>query len=551
MQKIFRNIIATLCLLALAACAIENDIPYPLVDGSIQAMEVEGQCDEKGASGNQATINKDNRTVTLYVDDTVDLSKVRITRLSVTNDAKVIVDSTLCVNYKRFPSYGFESLNDLTLNSNTRIDLNKKTTFVLRTYQDYPWEINVKRVVKRDIVLESQIGDAVIDELTRKVIVFVSKNQPLNKIKVSAFTLGGPHGKVSPDPLESETFDFSKPVDFFVQNGWEVTNYKWTMYVYQKEEEASAAEVFPRTKNATLTGKVQNGKQVSVDYKKQGESSWTALEASAIEVSGTSYTATIGKLSPSTSYVYRVNVGSEKGNEQTFTTSPATALVDADFDNWHKKDKLWNPWAENGTSYWDTGNRGAVTIGDSNSVPTDDTCNGSGKAAYLESKWLVMKFAAGNMFTGSYLKTTGTNGVLSFGREFSSFPTKLRVNYKYTSTTIDKIGDDMWKNLKGRPDSCFVWIALTDWDEPREIRTRPSERQLFEINDPHVIAYAELIKGEDVTSWTKTDLVLKYRYANRKPKYIVVVATSSKYGDYFTGGVGSKLWIDNFELLYD
>ena len=519
MQKRFRNIIATLCLLALAACAIENDIPYPLVDGSIQAMEVEGQCDENGASGNQATINKDSRTVTLYVDDTVDLSKVRITRLSVTNDAKVIVDSTLCVNYKRFPSYGFESLNDLTLNANTRIDLNKKTTFVLRTYQDYPWEINVKRVVKRDIVLESQIGDAVIDELTRKVIVFVSKNQPLNKIKVSAFTLGGSHGKVSPDPLESETFDFSKPVDFFVQNGWEVTNYKWTMYVYQKEEEASAAEVFPRTKNATLTGKVQNGKQVSVDYKKQGESSWTALEASAIEVSGTSYTATIGKLSPSTSYAYRVNVGSEKGNEQTFTTSPATALVDADFDNWHKKDKLWNPWAENGTSYWDTGNRGAITISDSNSVPTDDTCNGSGKAAYLESKWLVMKFAAGNMFTGSYLKTTGTNGVLSFGREFSSFPTKLRVNYKYTSTTIDKIGDDMWKDLKGRPDSCFVWIALTDWDEPREIRTRPSERQLFEINDPHVIAYAELIKGEDVTSWTKTDLVLKYRYANRKPKY--------------------------------
>ena len=162
-----------------------------------------------------------------------------------------------------------------------------------------------------------------------------------------------------------------------------------------------------------------------------------------------------------------------------------------------------------------------------------------------------MKFAAGNMFTGSYLKTTGTNGVLSFGREFSSFPTKLRVNYKYTSTTIDKIGDDMWEDLKGRPDSCFVWIALTDWDEPREIRTRPSERQLFEINDPHVIAYAELIKGEDVTSWTKTDLVLKYRYTNRKPKYIVVVATSSKYGDYFTGGVGSKLWIDNFELLYD
>ena len=551
MQKRFRNIIATLCLLTLAACAIKNDIPYPLVDGSIQAMEVEGQCDSNGSSSNQAIINKDKCSVTLYVDDTVDLSKVRITSLSVTNSAKIVVDPAICANYEKFPTSGFESLDDLTLNTNTCIDLSKKTTFVLRTYQDYPWEISVERIVKREIVLESQIGDAVVDDVTHKVVIFVSNNQPLNKIKVSTFSLGGQHGTVTPNPLESDTYDFSKPVEFSVRNGWEETENKWTVYVYQKEEENTVPEVFSRTKNATLTGKVQNGKQVSVEYKKQGENNWTELQSSAIEVSGTNYTATIDKLSPSTTYVCRVNVGDNKGDEQTFTTSPATPLTDGDFDNWHKKDKLWNPWAEDGTSFWDTGNRGAVTIGDSNSVPTDDTCNGSGKAAFLESKWLVMKFAAGNMISGSYLKTVGTNGILSFGREFSAFPTKLRVNYKYTTTTIEKIGDDMWQDLKGRPDSCFIWIALTDWDKPREIRTRPSERQLFEINDPHVIAYAELIKGEDVTSWTKEDLVLKYRYTNRRPKYIVVVATSSKYGDYFTGGVGSKLWIDNFELLYD
>lgn len=100
-----------------------------------------------------------------------------------------------------------------------------------------------------------------------------------------------------------------------------------------------------------MTGKVQNGKQVSVEYKKQGENNWTELQSSAIEVSGTSYTAMIDKLSPSTTYVCRVNVGDNKGDEQTFTTSPATPLTDGDFDNWHKKDKLWNPWAEDGTSF--------------------------------------------------------------------------------------------------------------------------------------------------------------------------------------------------------
>lgn len=92
----------------------------------------------------------------------------------------------------------------------------------------------------------------------------------------------------------------------------------------------------------------------------------------------------------------------------------------------------------------------------------------------------MMRFAAGNIFTGDYVRTDGMNGVLSFGRPFTSFPSKLRIHYKYSSVTIDKVGDDAYRYLKGQPDSCHIYIALTDWDKPREIRTRPSERQLFE-----------------------------------------------------------------------
>jgi hypothetical protein len=169
----------------------------------------------------------------------------------------------------------------------------------------------------------------------------------------------------------------------------------------------------------------------------------------------------------------------------------------------------------------------------------------------LESKWIVLKFAAGNIFTGTYKKTDGTNGILDFGRPFNSFPTKLRVNYKYNSAIIDKVGDGAMQHLKGRPDSCQIYIALTDWDQPLEIRTRPSERQLFDPNDPKVIAYGTLIKGETVSSWTQADIELDYKYTNRTPKYILIVASSSKYGDYFTGGEGSKLWLDNCELIYD
>lgn len=369
---------------------------------------------------------------------------------------------------------------------------------------------------------------------------------------MTSFDLGGPHGNVSPDPTAPETFDFSQPVTFEVQQGWEETSQTWTVYVYHSDNEASnEAGIFARATSVTMSGSVQSGKQPTIEYKKESESSWNTVPESDIEIKGTSYTASLKGLEPGTTYQYCIKISGAADYNNTFTTAPATPLTDANFDNWNQDGKLWNPWLAGSQSFWDTGNKGAITISDSNSIPTNETCNGSGQAASLESKYLVLKFAAGNIFTGSYVKTVGTNGVLSFGRPFTSFPSKLRINYKYTSATIDKVGEDALANLKGKPDSCHIYIALTDWNEPLEIRTRPSERQLFDKNDSHVIAYAEYISGNSDAQYQQKDLVLDYRYTDRTPKYILVVASASKYGDYFTGGVGSKLLIDNFELIYE
>jgi len=45
-------------------------------------------------------------------------------------------------------------------------------------------------------------------------------------------------------------------------------------------------------------------------------------------------------------------------------------------------------------------------------------------------------------------------------------------------------------------------------------------------------------------------LPLVYRN-DRTPEYIVIVAAASRYGDYFTGAVGSVLKVDEFQLVYD
>lgn len=533
------------------SCAIENDIPYPIVEANIESMTVEGQ---RGADQNfsaDAIINKNARTVTLYVNDGVDLSNLKITSLKITSGAELLADSAACKNYDKFPTTGFTSLDSIPLSSDTRMDFTNPVTFTLRTYQDYVWRVTVNQIIQRDIEVEG-MTDYVIDANSRTVIVYV-KDQELTNLNVTKMNLGGEYGTVSPNPTTIK--DYSSPVKFNVRRSWEEYSYEWTVYVYPDngETNSGSTDAFAMTTRATVNGKVQSGKTPVVEYCKQDEASWNTVPAANVSVSGNTFTATLTGLSPSTTYKYRISVDGTAGSELTFTTAAATPLENGSFDDWSSEaavnGTLWQPWST--SSFWDTGNRGATTIADSNSIPTSETCNGSGKAASLETRWVVMKLAAGNIFTGSYVRTDGTNGVLSFGREFSSFPSKLRINYKYTSATIDKIGEDALSYLKGQPDSCHIYIALTDWDQPLEIRTRPSERQLFDKNDSHVIAYAEYISGNSDSQYQQKDLVLDYRYTNRTPKYILVVASASKYGDYFTGGVGSKLLIDNFELIYE
>lgn len=533
------------------SCAIENDIPYPIVEANIESMTVEGQRGADQNSSADAIINKNARTVTLYVNDGVDLSNLKITSLKITSGAELLADSAACKNYDKFPTTGFTSLDSIPLSSDTRMDFTNPVTFTLRTYQDYVWRVTVNQIIQRDIEVEG-MTDYVIDANSRTVIVYV-KDQELTNLNVTKMNLGGEYGTVSPDPTTIK--DYSSPVKFNVRRSWEEYSYEWTVYVYPDngETNSGSTDAFAMTTRATVNGKVQSGKTPVVEYCKQDEASWNTVPAANVSVSGNTFTATLTGLSPSTTYKYRISVDGTAGSELTFTTAAATPLENGSFDDWSSEaavnGTLWQPWST--SSFWDTGNRGATTIADSNSIPTSETCNGSGKAASLETRWVVMKLAAGNIFTGSYVRTDGTNGVLSFGREFSSFPSKLRINYKYTSATIDKIGEDALSYLKGQPDSCHIYIALTDWDQPLEIRTRPSERQLFDKNDSHVIAYAEYISGNSDSQYQQKDLVLDYRYTNRTPKYILVVASASKYGDYFTGGVGSKLLIDNFELVYE
>ncbi len=549
-------LMALLC----CSCAIKDDLPLPFAKAEIVDFAVEGQCDANGTGPAEAVIDRDHRTIQAYVHDGVDISSLHIERMEVSSDATVTIDGT-----------------DITFKPNSMLlptlDFSKEVSFTLNTYYKFLWKVHVQQVVSREVEVENQVGKPVIDPVNHNVVIYVSPTQRLSQIKVLKMKLGGDHGTVSPDP-EGQIIDFTRRKQFTVTYATKPGSEKWDVYVYNAEKNmATSAQVFAHAVKAFVSGDIQNGSVPIVEYCQSGSEDWMQLSADKVNASNGSYAAVIDGLTPNTSYDCRVQASGSVSDIQHFTTAPVIALENGSFDNWSiegsGKQALYRPWAEGSTSYWDTGNRGATSVGSSNSTYLTE---GGRTFANLQSKFIVIKFAAGNIFTGTYLKTDGTNGILGFGRPFESFPTHLRFDYKFHSSIINRGGtkwDDNYSRylskatydqLRGQPDSCQIYVALIgDQDEeqfegvtyPYIIRTRPSELHLFDPHSDNVIGYAQITQGNSVENWSTETLTIQYRHHDRKPKYIIVVASSSKYGDYFVGGDESLLQLDNMELLYE
>lgn len=534
--------------LGIASCAIENDIPYPLRVASISSIEVEGQRAAEGATDAAAVIDKTAGTVTLYVNDSVDITRLKITRLVLDpRDATIGIDSVLCDNYEKFPTNDFASLDSLPLSANTRVDFSKPVTMTLSTYQDYPWKVMVNQIIQRDVDVVG-MSNYVLDANSRTVIIYVGSDQELNNIQINKLNLGGEYGRVKPDP--TTVHDFTSSQTFRAARHGEESWLEWQVFVYKTEEGGStgSSDVFAMVTRATVKGSVQSGKTPTVEYRKQSASDWNTVPAANVTTSGTSFTATLIGLSGSTTYNYRVTVDGVAGSEQSFTTVAPVALENGSMENWSQDGKIWYPNAAGANPFWGTGNPGAANFIGNLTTATDESVKG--KAALLETKDAIIKLGAGNIFTGDF-ELEGLNGLLHFGRSFNSFPTSLRLYYKYTPATIDMIGDNVGDlaSLKGQTDMFQIYIALSD--KIYEIHNDPKNRQLFDPNDSGIIAYGEFTSSQSVTSYKQLEIPLEYRYTDRTPKYIIIVASSSKYGDYYIGGVGSKLWLDEMELVYE
>ena len=511
-------IFPVLCLAAMLSGCIKNNIPYPRIQANFVTLEASGQT-------GTTQIDTVNRVATITLPEDANIYSVRISGYSLTPGAH-IVDNPF----------------------GNPVDLSEPIYVYLELYQSYLWSITAVQNIERYFEVSGQMGETAIDVPGHRVVVYVRSGTDIKEISVIRAKLASTAATMTPDLLEGGTFDGSKP--FTITTDTYGHKEVWTVYVQTVEEAVTTVSVDAWTCVAWVQGQGEAGLDNGFEYRITGSEAWTKLPESQVTHNGGAFTGCIMHLLPETSYEVRAYSNDNYGSILSFTTGKELQVPNSDFENWWLDKRVWCPWAEDGEPYWGTGNQGAATVGQSNTVPTNDTPTGTGRAAKLETKWIVVKLAAGNIFTGTYIRTDGTNGVLSFGRPFTERPVRVQGMYKYTGAIIDRASNE-FKNLIGQPDTCSVWAALIDSDEPYEIRTNPNNRRLFDPDGPEVIAYGQLLNAETITSYVPFDFELKYKSTSRVPKYLIICASASKYGDYFTGGAGATMYIDDIKLVYD
>lgn len=286
------------------------------------------------------------------------------------------------------------------------------------------------------------------------------------------------------------------------------------------------------------------------------------------------------------------------------TVAPETGgnrpLPGGDFDRWSSTGSrpTWNPWPrgsetsekpEDGewevTRWWDTGNRGVNMLGPSNSIPTEagEGCpaNPGGTAARLESKYVMVKAAGGNIYFGQFGEFTPTlDATCHLGHNWQDKPTGLKGWYKYFPQPIDAVSDKhvalhpfglTRQEWLGTMDSLHVCVAL--WaspggeDIPFTVDTTPDAFVDFSRDQPGVLAYGAFISGDEQAEWDEFEIEMEYLIDDNEPlpanTQLYLLITASKSCNYFIAGTGwngtvssiddtpgSLMYVDELELVY-
>ena len=535
MRRGISNIIAVLSVILCAGACMEYDMALPRTLAEFTDFQVE--------NADKVTIDRDNRLITIDLNESADLADVKVTSFAVNSPTRFKAGS--------FPEY---------------LDLTQPYIVTLAIYYDFDWTITANQPIARYVKCANQVGDAFFDLENREIFVYVSSSQRLKDVMINSMklellgaqiltTTGLTHDGANTS-IETVPCSFPMELDCTVKRTFLVRtrdgkHVQWSMTVIPKEVPAQITSILPwcysADVNATFDG---TSASPIVLYKAKSSSEWLEVPSEMITINGIDVAAHIEGLQQGTEYEVKLNFNGSDLPTQIFVTDSPFQLYNFTFDDWYSPDNgsLWYPYAQGAqVPTWDTANPGTKMLNIApTSKETEDVVSGS--AVRMVSMYKA-KFAAGNIYTGRFntVDIASMGATLYWGTECTSMPVALKGWYKYQPNPIDK-SDDAHTNLIGQMDKCQIQIFLTDWDSQFLINTGAGK--FVDIaNDPNIIAYGKLESDQATSEYKEFTVPLEYR-SMRKPKFIVISCCASYLGDFFTGGVGSTLLVDEFELIY-
>lgn len=248
-----------------------------------------------------------------------------------------------------------------------------------------------------------------------------------------------------------------------------------------------------------------------------------------------------------------------KAGSMTSAVTEDGQLYNMSFDLWSQVDGDWVCYDSLATSdqkaVWGSANASTSSFGKPTCVPDSVmvAVEGRGKNAVklktqVINALVTKKLAAGSIFTGSMgntnlVKMTAT---LNWGIPFTLRPKALEGFAFYMPKKIN-IANDPYLDKKGTLDNGHVAVYLTDWD--KQFTVDPAKDRFVDPENEHIIGYGIITFDRTMNGYEKFTIPIEY-YDDRTPKFVVVVGSSSSFGDYFTGGEGSTLWLDEFRFVY-
>lgn len=529
-----KRIVILLSVLAVLEACIPNDLPYPIVVPTVESVSAEGV--------DGVSVDADSRTVTLTLAEKTDICAVRITDAVASEGAK----------FNPAPT-GVH-------------DMSSPFKVTLTTYQDYEWTFCAVQPIERYFTVRGQVGTTGIDAANHRAIATVRNTMSLEDVTVTALKLG-------PRDITTYSKDISQMKDFTDYVSVNVTFHgrtqEWRLFVEQTETLVQMESVSPWTRVAWLSAKGLADEVNGFRYRERGVQQWTSVYDVATD--GGNFTAMLEGLKPLTEYECIAFSGSDETDIWEFKTDAEMQLPNHGFETFSQAESsyyfsFFNPALQDetlGSKWWDSGNVGSTTVGSSYSICNPDQSDKmeGATSARLNSRYVVIKFAAGNIFSGEFAGLVGTQGgKVNFGRPFTLRPRALKLWLKYDCGNIDCIGtfpQDTPVKV-GDKDRAQVWAALGDWDYRKfggtqqcPVQVNTTDRStFFKADSDAVVAYGSWVSDGSTDGWTEVEIPLVYNSVTRRPTHIIVSCASSMLGDYFTGSSQSTLWLDDVRLIY-